>query len=97
MTKHKLPTIKEIAKLLMHCKKYIHVDSRAFDDDDTPSMQITIGINTESGEWGYQTGDNSFTGGAYLYPTWGVGYLFRNSNCREVAKEILADAESCLY
>jgi hypothetical protein len=97
MTKHKLPTIKEITKLLIHCKKYIDEDSRAFEDGDAPSMQITIGINTESGEWGYQTGDNSYTGGAYLYPTWGVGYLFRNSNCREVAKEILADAESCLY
>lgn len=95
--KHKLPTIKEIAELLKSLKGYIHDDSRAYDEAEKPSMQVTIGIDTETGDWDYQTGDNSYSGAAYFYKTWGVGYLYRNSNCREVAKDILADAESCLY
>lgn len=94
---HKLPSIKAIADLLIHCKKYIGDEYRAHEEDDRPGMCVTIGVNTETGEWGYQTGDNSFTGAAYFFETWGVGYLYRNSNCREVAKEILADVESCLY
>ena len=94
--KHKLPTIKEVSALLIHLKKHIADDYRAFEDDDRPGMQVTIGVDTKTGEWDYQTGDNSYFGGAYFYQTWGVGYLYRNSNCREVAKDIIADIESCI-
>ena len=89
--KHKLPTIKEITDLLKSLKKHIA------DDYDRPGMCVTIGVNPENGEWDWQTGDNSYSGAAYFYKIWGIGYLYRNSNCREVAKDILADAESCLY
>lgn len=94
--KHKLPTIKEVTQLLKGIKKFIGDEYRAFEDDDRPGIQVTIGVDTETGEWDYQTGDNSYSGAAYFYPIWGVGYLYRNSNCREVAKDILADAASCI-
>lgn len=59
-------------------------------DDDTPGMCVTFGANTrmpgESWDWSYQTGDNSYTGGAYGYPHWGVCYLYRDSDVNELAE-----------
>ena len=83
-----LPTIAELAKLFVRCKSYIDDDFRCSDDpdDDTPGMCVTVGAN-EDGSWNYQTGDNSFTGGAYGFRHWAVIYLFRDSNCRELAKD----------
>jgi hypothetical protein len=65
----KLPLIKDLRPLIKNVKSYIA--------DDIPGMQLTIGWDQDSGEWSYQTGDNSFTGGAYHYPTWGVVGVYR--------------------
>lgn len=97
-TKIKLPSIAELSALLKALKRTIHDDYRVeCQDDDVPTMQVTIGVDIESGEWDYQTGDNSFTGGAYGYQYWGVGYLTRHSNSREAAKAILDDVASQVY
>jgi hypothetical protein len=91
-TKHKAPSIAEVTRLLVELKKTICDDYRIeWQEDDTPTMQVTIGCNPETGDWSYQTGDNSYTGGAYGYAYWGVGYLTRRSNCRDTAKDILND------
>lgn len=69
-------------------------DYRATDDadDNTPGMCLTIGFTPESDSrdcsWSYQTGDNSFSGGAYFHANWAVVYLYRNSDAAEIAKEI---------
>jgi hypothetical protein len=59
-------------------------------DDTTPGMLVTIGFtpgdDDKDWSWSYQTGDNSFTGGAYGHAHWGVIYLNRRSNSRELAK-----------
>jgi len=84
----KLPTIKVLAELVSGIKSTIADDYRAFDDIlGEPSIQLTVGID-DTGGWGYQTGDNSYSGAAYHYPHWAVTAVYRNSNCREVAKEI---------
>jgi len=87
-TKSKLPPIKEIAALLRDLKPEICDDYRCTDDpdDETPGILVTIGASAD-GSWSYQTGDNSFTGGAYGHPAWGLAYLYRNSNCRELARQ----------
>lgn len=84
-------TTKEIHDLLVSLKPTIKDDYRASDDleDDTPGMQVTVGADATG--WGWQTGDNSFSGGAYGYAFWGVGYLYRDSNCMEIAKEMRAE------
>lgn len=80
--------------LLKSLKPDIADEYRASEDsdDDTPGMQITIGFTpaTEDSDesWSYQTGDNSFTGGAYGHHFWGVVSLYRRSNCRELANQI---------
>lgn len=71
-------------------------DYRATDDpdDDTPGMQLTIGFTQEREmpdaphSWHYQTGDNSYSGGAYLHSHWAVVYLSRNSVPQDVANDI---------
>lgn len=94
--KLKLPPKGEIVRLLVSLKRNIDDDYRAFEGDTVPGMQVTIGAN-EDGQWNYQTGDNSYTGGAYGLPYWGVISLYRRSNCRELANdaiEQIADAQS---
>lgn len=86
----KTPRIGELTKLIKALKRDIGDEYRVEgQDDDIPTMQITIGCNTDTGGWSYQTGDNSFTGGAYGYPVWGVGYITRRCRSRDVAQDII--------
>lgn len=90
--KAKYPTKKEMYELIRDLKGDIMDDYRCTDqdmDDETPMMTVTIGLDPEDGSWGYQTGDNSYTGGAYGYHYWAVVDIHRRSNSSEVAREIL--------
>ena len=103
MKNRKLPTITEIRARLVSLKSDIGDDYRASDDsDDTlPGMCVTIGCTPGRWDkdsfpkefipcsWSYQTGDNSFTGGAYGHPDWAVVSLYRRSNCTELARDVI--------
>jgi len=94
----KLPRLSHLRSLFVDLKRHIDDDCRADEFDDVPGMCVTIGWNEQTGEWSYQTGDNSFTGSAYLYPHWAVVYLYRRSNSRDLAVDAinqLADLASC--
>lgn len=52
---------------------------------------LTVGYSPQSESWGYQTGDNSFTGGAYGHPFWGVVWIGADADPSEVADEIAED------
>lgn len=84
----------ELAALARELIPTIGDEYRASDDpfDDTPGMQVTIGVNAKG--WNYQTGDNSFVGGAYGYAHWGVGSLYRDTDPAEFARDILQDLEN---
>ena len=82
---------RELTALLKALKPDIADDYRE-SPDDLPGMDVTIGVPADLSEWSYQTGDNSYTGGAYAYPYWGVGRLYRRSNSRELAAQIVSDA-----
>lgn len=81
------------ARLFKALKADISDDYRASDDeeDSLPGMCVTIGFTPEnddkSASWSYQTGDNSYTGGAYGHPHWAVVSLYRRSNSRELAED----------
>ena len=82
----KTPQIKTVSKLLSAikrdiCEEYMDIG------DESPNITVTIGAN-DKGQWDYQTGDNSFSGAAYLYPHWAVVTLFRDSNCLELARDV---------
>lgn len=80
----------EIVELLEALKTDIEDDFRASDDidDDIPGMQVTLATDDDCIQWTYQTGDNSFTGNAYGWPHWAVISLYRDSNTKELAKEV---------
>lgn len=87
----------EWAILLAKLQLDIGDDYRASDDpcDEQPGMQVTFGF-TPAGDgidesWSYQTGDNSYSGGAYGHPYWGVINLYRDSNCTELAEEAVGE------
>lgn len=86
----KTPPIKELSALFIALKPQICTDSRATEADTKPSMQVTIGRSTD-GSWSYQTGDNNYKGVVYSYPHWAVVSLYKNSNCRTLAKNCIQD------
>ena len=94
MQKVKYPTIKELFAIIQAVKAEISDDFLAFEEDDKPGIKLTIGFNPKNGLWNFQTGDNSFTGNAYGYPDWAVVGVYRNSNCRELAKDIIDQLQS---
>jgi len=92
-------TQNEWARLLRSLKPDIADEYRASEEDMLPGMQVTFGVTLgEDGSlsWSYQTGDNSYTGGAYGHPVWAVVSLHRRSNSRELAKEAMDEALSQL-
>lgn len=94
-----LPPRSEIARLVRAVRSDICSDYRCTDDPDdtTPGILLTVGASLD-GSWSWQTGDNSFTGGAYGHAHWGIGYVYRRSNSFEVADTILDElAEAMAY
>jgi hypothetical protein len=91
-THKKTPSIATLAKLFASLKTDIRDDYRCSDDpdDETPGICVTIGWTPETGGWSYQTGDNSFTGGAYGHTVWAVVSLYRGSNSRLLARSAVA-------
>ena len=88
----KLPKLSELAELVADVQSDITDDCRASemeacDDDSEPGIELTVGADN-AGDWSYQTGDNSYSGGAYGYPYWAVVSVYRDSKPRELAREI---------
>ena len=81
--------IKDLYEIVKCVKKSISDEYRAYEEDEEPGILLTVGYDPEKDDWSYQTGDNSFMGAAYHYPHWGVVGVYKNSNCREVAKEAI--------
>lgn len=91
----KLPSIKDVAALVRHVKTQVPAADPDYiaDEDDKPGIDLTIGVNTLTGDWSYQTGDNSYTGGAYGYRDWGVTRVYRATNSRECARDLIAQID----
>jgi hypothetical protein len=82
-----LPEKSDIEGLVNDCKAEISDEYRAYEDDDEPGIQLTIGWDGKK-DWSFQTGDNSYTGGAYHYPHWAVVAVYRDTDASEIAVEI---------
>ena len=85
-----LPSIKDLSALIRALKPTITQDYRAYpdcDDDTVPSMLLTVGWSID-GSWDWQTGDTSYSGGAYCHPHWGTVAITRRADSRQLAREI---------
>jgi hypothetical protein len=85
----------ELIELIELIQDNIEPDFRAYEDDDVPGTLLTIGTDDGS-KWGYQTGDNSYTGGAYGYRVWGVAGVYKDSDPADVADDIMAQIDDQL-
>lgn len=62
-----------------------------FDEEDeyVTETYIDLTVGADQNGWNYQTGDNSFTGGAYGYANWAVVTVFPDSVDELVAQDIV--------
>lgn len=81
----------DLIALITDLKTQIGDEYRAYEDSDEPGMAITIATDDECSGWVYQTGDNSYSGACYIYPHWGLGAVYRDSDPAEVVDELLSD------
>jgi hypothetical protein len=72
--------IESITELINELKHYI---------EEGNVENLTVGYDPKTGEWDYQTGDNSYSGAAYFYPVWGVGTIFPLDCSADLAKDIV--------
>lgn len=49
---------------------------------------LTIGVGKDS--WGYQTGDNSYTGGAYSFSNWIVASVNKQTKIKDLLRDIMS-------
>lgn len=82
---------RDLESLLKGLKPTIGDDDRSHEEAGLPSIAITVGaeITPDGISWNYQTGDNSFTGGAYGFHHWGIVDLHRRDNSRRLADDIV--------
>ena len=66
------------------------------DEGNAGCLQLTIGFNDDMSEWGAQTGDNSYTGGAYSFPHWSVVYVTPDSTVDDIQDDIIDQALSLI-
>ena len=83
------PTKTELTRLCLAVKSDISDEYRAFEDDDEAGIQLTVAESIKLKEWTFQTGDNSYFGPCYAYPHWAVVGVYRDSNCAELAAELI--------
>jgi hypothetical protein len=103
-----LPSLRqELYSLLVAIKKDAdwHTLRRYFRWSDssysTPYVDVTIGCTFDFAEgcisWSFQTGDNSFTGGAYGHPEWFTTSVLRRANCKDLAKDLIEEIEGRIH
>jgi hypothetical protein len=73
--------------------KGLLAEDNAFED---PGVDLTVAVNDAGDSWSFQTGDNSFSGGAYLNPHWAVVTIGRDSTAEEILSDIIQQLEELL-
>jgi hypothetical protein len=87
----RLPTKKSIRELISRIKRIMLENPDMYWDVETEQYecQLTVGVDGQSQEFGYQTGDNSFSGACYSYPHWAIVTITNYSNVKELTDEII--------
>ena len=62
--------------------------------DAIPGMDLTLA--TDGNQWSYQTGDNSYTGGAYSLPHWAVLTIMPDTTYQELYKDTIDQWEELI-
>ena len=79
----------ELTGLLIAIKKDMRKHEWYGNEGEDKYCEITIGYCPDKKDWNIQTGDNSYTGGAYGYLHWGVGSIYPTTNCKDLATDLI--------
>ena len=74
---------------------FSNIDVFRKDAEEYDGLDITI-ATTDGNSWGYQTGDNSYTGGAYPFQHWGVTTITPDSDPLEIYDDITDQLEELM-
>lgn len=93
----------EVTEILQHfIDAYGQYREEPEEGEEQEPIQITFATNGDlcsvsgSVQYGWQSGDNSYTGGAYGYSHWGIGYVDDESDAEEIANEIIEQLSELL-
>lgn len=89
----------EVVQYIAELQKQIEPEFRAegMEDEDYPSMDLTLAINDEGTIWTIQTGDRSYSGAAYGLPYWGIATLTEDDSPEQVFRELVASLEDVIF
>jgi len=76
-------------------KEFLRINMPGFRKDarEYGELELTVAVSDDGSQWSYQTGDNSYTGGAYSLPHWAVTTIMPDSEHKEVYSEIISQLE----
>lgn len=79
-------------------KSFIFSNIDIFRDDakEYGGMDLTVACNEIGDQWNYQTGDNSYTGGAYGLQHWAVTTIDVESDPLEVYEHLIDQLEDLI-
>ena len=85
-TKKVMPTKQALNTLVKELKRYMLENPDLFWDVETEQYEttLTIGFDGLTKTYGFQIGDNSYSGGAYGYPYWAVVMITNNLSNRDI-------------
>lgn len=67
-----------------------------FDDEEYMTEEyIDLTVGADANGWNYQTGDNSYTGGAYGFRNWAVVTIEKDADAELVAQDIVNQLFDC--
>ncbi len=87
-----LPSKEELIRLIQSIQENDLYLSHELDGDEF--IDITVASNgTDPNDWGFQTGDNSYSGACYFYRHWAIGYIDDQTVPEHLAIELLDQLE----
>ena len=86
------------AEVYSDIKNFIfsNIDQFRTDAIEYEYMDLTIAVSENGDTWNYQTGDNSYTGGAYSLPHWAVTSVLPDTDPLELYDSITDQLEELL-
>ena len=88
-------TIEDLGQFIKLNIETLRSQARDIDEEndyEVSALELTFATDDNGEFWGFQSGDNSFTGAAYHYPHWAVVYLMDDNRADHFhIDEILQD------
>ena len=86
-----LPSKEELIRLIQSIQEN-DLSSLSLEEDEF--IDITVASNgTDPNDWGFQTGDNSYSGACYSYHHWAIGSIDFQTDPKELATDLLDQLE----